>query len=353
MGELGRTPPLSQGSVWRRWDPHVHLPGTLLNDQFGQLTVAEALNALDACQPQIQAVGVTDYFTTATYRAAMEAWQGGAGAGIKFLFPNVELRLAVPTAAGSGVNVHLICAPEHVGWLEQFVASLEFTWSDRPFRADRYGLISLGRAFRNDDALPEGEAIQEGARQFKVDFTQLRERYLRDVSAPERCLVAFAGGTSDGTSGVRGGDGGFAALRQQLERFAHIIFSGSAQQREFWLGRQPSDPPERLRQIYGGPKPCLQGSDAHRADKLGRPDLHRYTWLKGDPSFETLRLACLAPETRATIGPGNPAAGEEQGRVTEVAVEVGGWFSPGSIPLTLAWSRSSAAAGQVRPPSPT
>src|SRR5689334_7588367 len=26
---------ISRGSEWHRWDPHIHTPGTLLNDQFG------------------------------------------------------------------------------------------------------------------------------------------------------------------------------------------------------------------------------------------------------------------------------------------------------------------------------
>ncbi len=32
-----------RGSLWRRWDPHLHLPGTLHNDNFGSLTVVAAL----------------------------------------------------------------------------------------------------------------------------------------------------------------------------------------------------------------------------------------------------------------------------------------------------------------------
>ena len=26
---------LTAGSTWRRWDLHIHTPGTILNDQFG------------------------------------------------------------------------------------------------------------------------------------------------------------------------------------------------------------------------------------------------------------------------------------------------------------------------------
>jgi hypothetical protein len=216
-------PQTSVGSIWRRWDPHVHFPGTLFNDQFGATTVAEALDALAACEPSIEAVGVADYFTTASYRRAVEAWESGAGAGIEFLFPNVELRLNVPTRRGSAVNVHLLCAPEHVDWLDRFLGGLTFTWNDRTFRADDAGLIELGRAFRRDPKLAEDAARREGAQQFKVDFIQLREQYQTDRTAVEHCLVAFAGSQGDGTSGVRTDDGSFAAQRQAMERFAHII----------------------------------------------------------------------------------------------------------------------------------
>ena len=116
MSEQASERPLAPGSTWRRWDPHVHLPGTLFNDQFGDMSITAALDDLAAREPRIEAVGITDYFTTATYREAVAAHQAGAGEGIEFLFPNVELRLDVQTGGGSGVNVHLMCAPEDVDW---------------------------------------------------------------------------------------------------------------------------------------------------------------------------------------------------------------------------------------------
>lgn len=332
MSEQASERPLAPGSTWRRWDPHVHLPGTLFNDQFGDMSITAALDDLAAREPRIEAVGITDYFTTATYREAVAAHQAGAGEGIEFLFPNVELRLDVQTGGGSGVNVHLMCAPEDVDWLDQFVGRLEFLYRDQPFRADAQGLRDLGRAFRAEPALEANSAMREGAKQFKVSFKALRELYRNDASAAERLLVAFAGGQGDGTSGVRSSDGGFAATRQQMERFAQIIFSGSEQQRGFWLGNG-ADSVQKLTQVYGGLKPCLHGSDAHGVAKLGRPDQDRYTWLKGDPRFDTLRLACMAPETRAAIGPASPAAGAEQGRIASVTVNDDSWFSQGTVPI--------------------
>ena len=51
----------SKGSVWHRWDPHLHAPGTLLNDQF-KGDWEKYLARIEQSQPRIEALGVTDYF---------------------------------------------------------------------------------------------------------------------------------------------------------------------------------------------------------------------------------------------------------------------------------------------------
>jgi hypothetical protein len=63
--------PLSSGSRWLRWDPHVHAPGTLLNDQF-KGDWEGYLKALEESSPPIRAIGVTDYYLLDTYRQLVE-----------------------------------------------------------------------------------------------------------------------------------------------------------------------------------------------------------------------------------------------------------------------------------------
>ena len=62
-------------------------------------------------------------------------------------------------------------------------------------------------------------------------------------------------------------------------------------------------PGERIVEVYGGLKPCVHGSDAHRAGDLGKPAHDHFTWLKGDAAFDTLRLACLAPAPGSSSRP--------------------------------------------------
>ncbi len=49
-------------------------------------------------------------------------------------------------------------------------------------------------------------------------------------------LVAVAGGSADGTAGLKE-NSSFTALRREIERFANTIFSSHSQQRDFWLGK--------------------------------------------------------------------------------------------------------------------
>ena len=50
-----------------------------------------------------------------------------------------------------------------------------------------------------------------------------------------KSLIAVAGSETDGTSGVR--EAADKTLRQEIEKFAHVIFASSEAQREFWLGK--------------------------------------------------------------------------------------------------------------------
>jgi len=156
------------------------------------MSVEGALKVLAERSPAIEAVGVTDYFTTASFRRAWRAWEAGAGRSIRFLFPNVELRLSHATRREAAINLHLLCAPAHVDELDRFLGGREFSYSGRVYRGDVAGLRALGRAFRSS-ALDDVTALREGTAQFKIDFEALRSTYERDRWARDNVLVAVSG----------------------------------------------------------------------------------------------------------------------------------------------------------------
>lgn len=323
---------ISRGSEWRRWEPHIHAPGTVLNNQFsGPTAWTDYIAALEAATPPIEALAVTDYYVIDTYKTVLEFKAAGRLPCVKLIFPNVEVRLDAATTSGKFVNMHLFVSPEtpdHVEQLELLLSRLHFTVQQERFDCTRHQLMRLGRTLR-PELTDDRAALAHGAHQYKVSFRQLREVVAENAWARENIVVAVAGGATDGTSGVR--EAADRALRREIESFADVIFASSHAQREFWLGQRDL-PPDELRRQYGGLKPCLHGSDAHKLDDVATPFGDRFSWIKGGCDFDSLRQACIEPR-RAHVGPEPPAAATPSQVISEIEVVGAPWLQTARVPL--------------------
>lgn len=325
----------SRGSLWNRWDPHIHAPGTAMNDQYsGADPWREFFSRVDGQDSPIRALGITDYFLIDTYEEACRAKAAGSLPGVHFLFPNVEIRLSTGTVSSSALNAHLLFSPndcDHLDRIRRLMAGFKFRYQRDEFRCERSELIRLGRA-HDPSIVDERAALTAGVNQFKIDFEELRETWETNDWFRNNCLVAVAAGERDGTSGLRDESGSFAATRTNIEAFAHIIFSGNPKQAEFYSGKGRVSLDE-LNAKWGGVKPCLHGSDAHAHSTVGKPALDRFCWLKGALTFETLRQACMNPDGRAFIGKEPPRGALPSNAIRSVSVSNAPWMSPSSIEL--------------------
>ncbi len=210
---------LSSGSRWHRWDPHIHAPGTLLNNQFGGNDCwNEYFSAIESLVPTVRAIGVTDYYLLDLYERVRREKDAGRLPECDLVFPNVEMRLTIGTARGSRVNIHLLVSPDdpnHVAELKRFLRRLTFKAYNDTFCCSDEDLERLGRCagIQSPDA-----AVRHGATQFKVAFEELREAFYDHAWATSNILVAVAAGTNDGTSGLR--DAADATQRAEVEKFA-------------------------------------------------------------------------------------------------------------------------------------
>jgi hypothetical protein len=323
---------ISRGSEWHRWEPHIHAPGTILNNQFGAADPWGAyLTTLEGLTPKIEAIAVTDYYVTDTYEEFLKHKAAGRLPGVKLLFPNIELRLDVAAKSGF-VNIHLLVSPEDPECLSEvnrILKRLQFHAFNDRFDCTREELLKLGK--RADPAITEdGAALRNGATQFKVNFDQLRKVIQESEWAKKNILIAVAGGAGDGTSGVR--QAADATVRQEIEKFAHIIFSGSPAQREFWLG-QRGVTVEQLRARYDGCKPCLHGSDSHDQNSVGQPADNRFSWIKGALEFDALRQACIDPDGRAYVGNQPPRSAVPSQVISHVRIDSADWAATPDVPL--------------------
>lgn len=323
---------IARGSEWRRWEPHIHAPGTVLNNQFGGADPwGDYLSALEARTPLIEAIAATDYYVTDTYEQILGYKAANRLPNVDLIFPNIEIRLDVAAKSGF-VNVHLLVSPEdpdHLAAVKRILTRLQFHAFDDDFDCSRADLIRLGRR-ANPALVDDRAALAHGATQFKVNFTQLRKVLGDNDWAKHNILVAVASGSNDGTSGLR--QAADATVRQELEKFAHIIFTSSPKDRAFWLGQGVLSA-DQLREDYAGCKPCLHGSDAHDHQAVGQPTHDRFTWIKGAVTFDALRQACIDPEGRAYVGVEPPHTAMPSQVIAQVEITDGSWASTAIVPL--------------------
>ncbi len=325
----------SRGALWQRWDPHIHAPGTAMNDQYsGREPWLKFFSQVNQQDPPIRALGITDYYLIDAYEQALKDKTSGSLPGVELLFPNVEIRLSLGTGSNSAINAHLLFSPEdknHVERIRRFMATFKFRYRKDEFRCERSELIRLGRT-HDTSILCDASALTAGVNLFKIDFEVLRETWETNDWFRANCLVAVASGERDGTSGLRDTDNSFAAVRINIESFAHIIFSGNPKQAAFYSGNGPATL-EDLNNKWGGVKPCLHGSDAHEHAKVGKPAMNRFCWLKGALTFDTLRQACMNPEGRAFIGEEPPQGALPSNTIRTISVSNATWMAPSTIEL--------------------
>lgn len=325
-----------RGSEWRRWDLHLHTPESRLGVPFGGVSWEDYVNALEAAAAaaKISVIGVTDYMTLDGYEKLLaEKVENNRLTSVDLLIPNIEFRMMPHTADGKALNLHLLIDPsaeDHIDKIKRAMRNLKFDYSGQPYGCCREELIEFGRA-QNPQLTSDEAAYVFGIEQFKPDRTVIKkwldgEKWLRNNS-----LIGIANG-KDGISGLP--LDGFGAIRDEILKWSHFVFSGNPRDREHYLGRKAGTPKEEIIRQYKSLKPCVHGSDAHAVASLFKPDNDRFCWLKSDPTFHGLRQILWEPEDRVHIGTLPPQPSDHSQQIRRISLSnSSGWFSVDSIEL--------------------
>jgi ABC-type lipoprotein export system ATPase subunit len=221
--------------------------------------------------------------------------------------------------------------PNHITEIERVLSQFTFEYQHRPYACTHDQLVALGRKFDPTRTTDAG-ALQKGVEQFKLTLQQLKDGFRNDSWLRNNCLVAIAAGTGDGTSGLQN-DGAFTAFRQEIELFAHVIFSSQESTREFWLGHKEGNDRATIERTYGALKPCLHGCDAHKVSDVLHPTDDRYCWIRAGLSFDGLKQTLLEPEDRVLIGTQPPSGPAPSDCIASLTVTEAPWLTVGKIEL--------------------
>lgn len=289
-----------RGSEWRKWDLHLHAPGTKQNDQFkvpdGGDIWDEYCRRLHASD--VQAFGITDYFSPDGYFATRQNYKERHPASAKVFFPNIELRTNdIVNKDQEEVNIHLLFnpfPPDHENKIRSFLGSLKTNKTD-----------GAGRNVRAAELKHENDfAAATTTRAFIREA--LEETYGKDEHRLD-CVLIVTAANNDGIRAERGKKRKLL-ITDEMDKFSDGFFGNAGNVAYFLSTDRAEDNAE-----YTEPKPVLSGCDAHSLvdldARLGQVVsdatsgiVLEPTWIKADLTFEGLKQIIFEPGNRVFIG---------------------------------------------------
>lgn len=213
MALINKYTEYSQGSIWRKWDLHVHTYGTMKESRFR----SENLNDFccdmfkRALENEIAVIGITDYFSIENYKKIKEIQEKIITGKLPstftseqlvkiskiLLLPNMEMRLFV-RADKSHVNIHCIFNPNFINdnFDNDFLSKFQY---DKQY-LNKQGLIALGKKINS--SLKDEEAYKKGIETYVVEISNI-QAVMEDEYLRKNVIVVIAEKSKDGNSGLR------------------------------------------------------------------------------------------------------------------------------------------------------
>ena len=249
---------LNQGSVWRKWDLHIHPKNT---NEFHQSIE----------QSDISVFGIAGYFFINNYKAFIKEFSNKYPNSKKIFFPNIELRLDNKNTKNEYINIHIIFSniDKTVNKIDDFLTRLPLVNQENKHVSQISTKKELGVAMINIDELSKQLSIS-----FKDD---------------EYILVGVANGLGGISAGNKPRD---KEITEKIDRKCSAFF-GIKNNTELYLNKTG-----RRENLNLLPKAILWASDhIDENSKIGG----NFTWIKADTTFEGLKQITYEPESRVKI----------------------------------------------------
>ncbi|WP_342358020.1 TrlF family AAA-like ATPase [Brevibacterium casei] len=307
-----------RGSEWRKWDLHVHAPGTKLSDSYKTNDGEDPLRRF--CQiihdSDVATVAVADYFSLDSYFAVKEKFSEMYPDSNTLILPNLELRLSVAVnRAEQEVNLHLI-----------FRQSLTRKEADNFLgRLKTTGTTGTSRTAINCADLKTPSDFESATVSLNAINEAITDTFGEHATVPsirQEHLLVIASAKGDG---IRPGGSGIQRkklLTDEIDKFSDAFFANIGS-RDYFLGVDRLESDDLI-----SSKPVFDGCDAHTFDQLtqglgqhvttdGRQ--RNITWIKADPTYAGLLQTLIEPADRVALQASEPDRKEPYKVISKVS----------------------------------
>lgn len=321
-----------RGSVWNKWDFHVHTPYSVLYNKYGfSLTRGDYESEEEkfdeyvsnlftkAIENEIVAIGITDYFSIDGYKRIKKYYfsdpkkmqtlfpDESLREKIKniYIFPNIELRIDKFVGEKEyAVDFHVIFSGDiNIDEIEEnFLQCLKILdQNNNELPLTKSSIEKIGKDFINSNKQRNTRNYYSvGMEKITVNDERVLDIFKSNKQFQGRYLISIP--VDEDLSSVSW-NGRSGTTRIRLYRESDLLMTPNIKTRDWALAK---DNEEEQIQTFRSIKPCIWGSDAHEYSKMFAPDDNKYCWIKAKPSFEGLMQVIYEPADRVAIQSDKP-----------------------------------------------
>lgn len=303
------------GSEWRKWDLHVHVPGTKLSDNYdktnGQPDFDRFAQLLE--ESDVAVFGITDYFSVDQTTAFIKHFKQKYPNSEKLLLVNVELRLnETVNRNGQTVDFHVIFRDNVTeARMREYLSKLSTQITDENNRSKSCSELTGGD--------------YKTATVTRPDIKKAFEETFGSKAEPTDYLIYVAPANNNGLR-AQSNQQRKANLADEIDKVVHAIFGKDPDNSEYFLKTDRyEDKTQRSK-----PKPVFGGCDAHSFANIdawlgkavdNQSTRQVITWVKADPTFEGLQQTLVEPRDRVSLSELKPDAKDQYKVIKHVTFE--------------------------------
>jgi ABC-type lipoprotein export system ATPase subunit len=287
------------GSLWKKWDLHIHTPESLVN-QFKGTTQEDKwenyIKDLESLPKEFKVIGINDYLFLDGYKKVVEYKNKGRLTNIELILPVLEFR--IEKFAGhkdfKRVNLHVIFSDEVKAEIieAQFLNGLQGKYKLEPGLAGiqwngiitKDSLSDLGRAIKATIPAEEihkfGTDLEEGFNNLNLDEKYILENLESNTYLKGKALTAI--GKTEWES-LSWNDQSIAVKKDIINKVDFVFISAESIEKYGVAKGKLAE--QKVNDLL------LDCSDAHyNSGSLEKMRIGKcYSWIKADTSFEGLK----------------------------------------------------------------
>ncbi|MCL4857149.1 MAG: AAA family ATPase [Flavobacteriales bacterium] len=298
-----------RGSIWRKWDLHVHTPCSIYQEYGGDTPEVweKYITDLESLPPEIKVLGINDYIFLDGYKKVIEYKQNGRLPKIDLILPVIELRInrfgsLSNDDAWSRINLHIIFSNDLTANVieAQFLQAIQTCYQLSPEHSGYWGgvisrtsLEELGKKIKETSPSPMTDSdLKIGFYNLNFKEDEVFEKLEKTHFFHNKYLTALGKTEWDALRWE-----GSPAEKKSIINKVDFVFTASESKENYDKAKQ-----KLLSQAVN--HLLLDCSDSHHFSDTTKKDRigNCLTWIKSDPTFEGLRQLKFEPDLRLYVG---------------------------------------------------